>query len=279
MFKRKLFVLSFLICCAFSFEGRADILEWNYQYPSALELAKKSGKPILIDFQASWCAPCRQMEKEVWTDQRLVEQSRKFVCISIDVDRNQEIANQYQIKALPTIVFADPWGNKLTKNEGYTTAVFLKEIMTALPGNFSELREWNEILADDDKHPEALYQIGEFYRRNNLPDLSLQYLKQALKTKGAENDKQIREKIFIGTGLTYIKWKKYKEAQKTFEQCLKEIADGPQADKALLGIIVSQLYSGKTGDAEKTLETLKTRFPNSSSVKMAEQNIERAKQK
>jgi thiol-disulfide isomerase/thioredoxin len=277
MLKRKLFILSFLFCCVLSFEARADILEWNRQYISALELAKKNGKPILLDFQASWCAPCREMEKEVWTDQKLVEQSKKFVCISIDVDHNKEIAAQYNITVLPTIIFADPWGNKLTKNEGYMSAPFVKEIMAAFPSDFSPLREWNEILADDEKNTEALFQVGEFYRRNNLPDLSLQYLKQALKTKGAETDRPMREKILIGTGLTYLKWKKYKDAHKTFEQSLKEISDGPQADKALLGIVISKLYLGKLEEAEKTFETLKTRFPNSSSVKMAEQNIAQAR--
>jgi thioredoxin-like negative regulator of GroEL len=278
MFKRKLLMLSFLVCCALSFEVRADSLEWNRDYSSALQLAQKSGKPILIDFQASWCAPCREMEKEVWIEQKLVEQSKKFVCISIDVDRNKEVATKYNIKNLPTIIFADSWGNKLTRNEGYMSALSIKQIMAAFPGDFSALREWSAILADDEKNTEALFQVGEFYRRNNLPDLSIQYLKQALKTKDAETNGQMREKILLGTGLTYLKWKKYKDAYKTFEQCLKEISDGSQTDKALLGIVASQIYLGKFGDAEKTFETLKTRFPNSSSIKLAEQSIEQAKQ-
>jgi thiol-disulfide isomerase/thioredoxin len=277
MFKRKLLMFSFLICCTLSFEARADFLEWNRDYSSALQLAQKSGKPILIDFQASWCPPCREMEKEVWIDQKLVEQSKKFVCISIDVDRNKEIATKYNVKVLPTIIFADSWGNKLTRNEGYMSIVSIKQIMVAFPSDFSALREWNEILADDEKNTEALFQVGEFYRRNNLPDLSIQYLKQAIKTKGAETDSQMRERILLGTGLTYLKWKKYKDAHKTFEQCLKEISEGSQTDKALLGVVASQIYLGKLADAEKTFEILKARFPNSSSVKMAEQNIEQAR--
>jgi thioredoxin-like negative regulator of GroEL len=277
MFNRKLLACAFLIGCALSFEARGEFLEWNRQYGSALEMAKKSGKPILLDFQASWCGPCRVMEREVWTDQKLVEQSRRFVCISIDIDRNKEIAANYNVSVLPTIIFADSWGNKLTRHEGFMGVPQIKQMMEAFPSDFSALHQWNEVLADDEKNSEALYQVGEFYRRNNLPDLSLIYLKQALKTKGADSDRQLREKILIGTGLTYLKWRKYKDAQKTFEQCLKEIADGSQADKALLGVVTSQVYLGKLEEAERTFESLKARFPNSPSVKLAGENIEQAR--
>jgi thioredoxin-like negative regulator of GroEL len=280
MFKGKLLccaVFALLISCVVAIEARADFPEWNHQFPAALELAKKSGKPILMDFQASWCPPCREMDKDVWPDQQLVEQSKKFVCISIDADQNKEILAKYNVRILPTILFADSWGNKLTMHEGYMHALQIKQIMAAFPSDFSALREWNEILADDDKNPEALYQVGEFYRRNNMPDLGVLYLKQALKTKTAETDRPMREKILLGTGLTYMRWKKFKDAQKCFEQCLKEIPDGAQADKALLGVLAAQVQMGKVSDAEKTFEILKARFPNSSAVQMAEQNIEQAR--
>lgn len=60
------------------------------------------GKPVLIDFSAEWCAPCRMMPpilKEV--KKQLGERIR---ILKIDVDRNPAISRQYQIRNVPTLM-------------------------------------------------------------------------------------------------------------------------------------------------------------------------------
>lgn len=65
-----------------------------------------SNKPVLVDFYADWCVPCKQMPpilKQV--KQELKEQVR---IIKVDVDRNPFIATQYQVKSIPTLmIFKD----------------------------------------------------------------------------------------------------------------------------------------------------------------------------
>jgi len=60
------------------------------------------GKPVLIDFSAEWCAPCRMMPpilKDV--KKQLGERIR---ILKIDVDRNPAISLQYQIRNVPTLM-------------------------------------------------------------------------------------------------------------------------------------------------------------------------------
>lgn len=59
-------------------------------------------KPVLVDFYATWCGPCKSMSPIVESVGKEV-QGRARV-LKIDVDKNQALANQFQIRAVPTFV-------------------------------------------------------------------------------------------------------------------------------------------------------------------------------
>ena len=59
-------------------------------------------KPVLVDFYADWCAPCKMMPpilKEVKADL-----GDKVTIIKIDVDRNPQVAATYQVRGIPTLI-------------------------------------------------------------------------------------------------------------------------------------------------------------------------------
>ncbi|HRG03834.1 MAG: thioredoxin [Paludibacteraceae bacterium] len=59
-----------------------------------------SGKPVLIDFYATWCGPCKAMSPII--EQVGKEVQGKARVLKIDVDKNQLLAAKYQIQAVPT---------------------------------------------------------------------------------------------------------------------------------------------------------------------------------
>lgn len=62
--------------------------------------------PVVVDFWASWCAPCRQVAPVM--DQIAREYEGSVKVAKVDVDAEQEVAGRYGISSIPTIAFFEP---------------------------------------------------------------------------------------------------------------------------------------------------------------------------
>lgn len=66
----------------------------------------KSAEPVVVDFFAEWCGPCKAMAPAL--DQVSQEMAGKVKVVKIDVDQNPEITQKYRIQAMPTLmIFKD----------------------------------------------------------------------------------------------------------------------------------------------------------------------------
>jgi thioredoxin len=72
------------------------------QFRSFEDVIANSDLPVLVDFYATWCGPCQMMSKIL--EQVNSELQGQLKIIKIDTDRYPQIASQYQVQALPTLI-------------------------------------------------------------------------------------------------------------------------------------------------------------------------------
>jgi thioredoxin-related protein len=273
-------VVSLFAVSAFSQAKPAAAIQWQTNYKTALKSAQKSGKPVLIKFNAEWCLNCDTMEKTLWSKPEISRLSEEFVSVSVDYARDRDTVAHFGVSSIPHVIVADSWGNMLDFHHGYDkrqTEKAIHQMMKNVWKDFSEIQAPNLKLETDKDNAAALIKIGEFYRKINSLFLSNKYFKSALKSKQIKADAALRENVLVAAGGNYLKMRDFDEAERFFNDSLREFPDGQHNDAAFFGLVMINIHRNKLADAETFFVQMKAKRPDSEATQQAAENLQEAK--
>ena len=86
-------------------------------------LARASGKKLFIDFETTWCGPCKTMDEWIWTDAEVAATLNEgFIGVKLDGDIEKALTKQHNVSGYPTMVVLDAKGVEITRAAGYQSS-------------------------------------------------------------------------------------------------------------------------------------------------------------
>ncbi|MCI5071361.1 DUF255 domain-containing protein [bacterium] len=119
-------------------------IQWHSAKEPAFKQARAENKPLIIEFFADWCMPCRQMEINTFSDQNVQSMiGQNYIPLKVDATQPNKLSNHmmrtFRVNAFPSIILLDQQQNKQKRLTGYIDAYQLKKALQSfLEQNYLE---------------------------------------------------------------------------------------------------------------------------------------------
>ena len=92
--------------------------DWQTYDSVLLEQAQEERQPAIVDFYADWCLPCLELDRNTFSDKRVIEAMEPFLLLKADVSQYhsedvEAMRERFAVKGVPTILFLDPYGEEI----------------------------------------------------------------------------------------------------------------------------------------------------------------------
>ncbi len=117
----------------------APEITWVTSEEAGRAQAQAAGKPVMIDFGASWCKACKELEHETFPATAVRKEAQRFVAIRVDatddeVPETARLTKKYDVKGLPTVIMLDKDGKEVVRFTEFVKPEPFLAAMKKVPG-------------------------------------------------------------------------------------------------------------------------------------------------
>jgi len=97
--------------------AKPPAIAWIHYNGQSLDELKVDNKPIFMDFYADWCAPCKELDRETFSDDAVIELAKQFTMIKVDCtapdEATRKFMKKFHVSGMPTLVFLSRSGKEI----------------------------------------------------------------------------------------------------------------------------------------------------------------------
>ncbi len=257
-------------------------IKWEKSFEEAQKKARRSGRPIFVDFWAEWCGWCDRLNRTTYTDPLVVRKSQDFVAVKVDTEgspRERQITAAYEVTSLPTMLFLSPEGRQLRRVDAFQSAYQFPFTMQAALETAHAVMAWEDALARNPDDAEALAGLGTHLYDIGVREAQLQCLEEArdlLKRAVAQDamaplEERRRSRMLLAILLN--NQHDFDEAEKLVKDALSL---GPQSDdSARLLFVLGRTYesAGRRNESVATFKIIVREYPQSPVAEKARETL------
>lgn len=231
-------------------------IPWADSLAPALDLAEKSGKPVLVDVWAIWCVPCHEMDQTTYRDERVIREAEEFVPLKVDADVKTSFIERFRVDAYPTLLVLDGRGREITRFRGKIETEALLELMRTVREGYATYQYGLE--RPDD--PIAARQIADYFTAVGNAEGAVTQVRACLKSMKAANRAE-RDAMELCLGETQCAAGSFKAACKTLSRLADEAETSETRGKALLALVRAERERGREDAAAQAVTRLRAEHP------------------
>jgi|GEM_PF-2467338 len=245
-------------------KSTTDDVHWSTaSWSDVLARAKAENRHVFVDFYATWCGPCKRLDKITYRNARVKEFLNSTVPVKYDAEKGVglELARKYRVAAYPTLIVIAPDGKEVDRSLGYLEPEEFLTTMKKFVSGVETVRWYENKLKESPNSIEVLRTLGDKYVDAGRANDAERVLSRVLELD-ATATADTRAKTFYQLGEVNYTRGVYERARNRFLRVVTEFPSSKWYEPAVKRLAYTEYKLDHETAAVDRMESLIDRHPD-----------------